>query len=69
MSISIHELLAAARESEGVKAVQGEDMLCEKQFAPDTRYIVEFLLLEKKEQLGERENIIVIFLQQKCIVN
>ena len=53
MSISIHELLAVARESEGVKAVQGDDMLCEKRFAPDTRYMVEFLLLEQKEQFGE----------------
>ena len=42
MSISIHELLAVARESEGVKAVQGDDMLCEKRFASDTRYMVEF---------------------------
>ena len=44
MSISIHELLAVARESEGVKAA----MLCEKRFAPDTRYMVEFL-----EKFGE----------------
>ena len=34
VSISIHELLAVARESEGVKAVQGDAMLCEKRFAP-----------------------------------
>ena len=40
--------------SEGVKAVQGDDMLCEKRFAPDTRYMVEFLLLEQKEQFGEK---------------
>ena len=40
MSISIHELLAVARESEGVKAVKGDDILCEKRFAPDTRYMV-----------------------------
>lgn len=50
MSISIHELLAVARESEGVKAVQGDAMLCEKRFAPDTRYMVEFLVLEQTEQ-------------------
>ena len=54
MSISIHELLAVARESEGVKAVKGDDILCEKRFAPDTRYMVEFLLLEQKEQFGEK---------------
>ena len=45
MSISIHELLAVAKESEGVKAVQGDDMLCEKRFAPDTRYVVELSLI------------------------
>ena len=54
VSISIHELLAVARESEGVKAVKGDDILCEKRFAPDTRYMVEFLLLEQKEQFGEK---------------
>lgn len=54
MSISIHELLAVARESEGVKAVQGDAILCEKRFAPDTQYMVEFLLLEQKEQFGNK---------------
>lgn len=54
MSISIHELLAVARESEGVKAIQGDDILCEKRFAPDTRYMVEFLVLEKSEWFGEK---------------
>ena len=49
MSISIHELLAVARESEGVKAA----MLCEKRFAPDTRYMVEFLVLKQTEKFGE----------------
>ena len=53
MSISIHELLAVAREAEGVKAVQGDAMLCEKRFAPDTRYMVEFLVLEQTEQFGD----------------
>ena len=54
MSISIHELLAVARESEGVKAVKGDDILCEKRFAPDTRYMVEFLMLEQTEWFGEK---------------
>ena len=54
VSISIHELLAVARESEGVKAVKGDVILCEKRFAPDTRYMVEFLLLEQKEWYGEK---------------
>lgn len=54
MCISIHELLAVARESEGVKAVQGDAMLCEKRFSPDIRYMVEFLLLEENEWFGEK---------------
>ena len=54
MSISIHELLAVARESEGVKAVKGDAILCEKRFATDTRYMVEFLLLEQKEWFGKK---------------
>ena len=37
-----------------MKAVQGDDMLCEKRFAPDTRYMVEFLLLEQSEQFGNK---------------
>lgn len=51
MSISIHELLAVARESEGVKAVKGDAILCEKRFAPDTRYMV---VVEQKEWFGEK---------------
>ena len=47
MSISIHELLAVARESEG------DAMLCEKRFAPDTRYMVEFLVLKQTEKFEE----------------
>ena len=54
MSISIHELLAVARELEGVRAVKGDPILCEKRFAPDTQYMVEFLLLEQKEWFGEK---------------
>ena len=46
----IHELLAVARESE---AVQRDAMLCEKRFAPDTRYMVEFLVLKQTEKFGE----------------
>ena len=53
MSISIHELLAVAKESEGVKAVQGDDMLCEKRVAPDTRSVGEVLVLKQTEKFGE----------------
>ena len=36
-----------------MKAVQGDAMLCEKRFAPDTRYMVEFLVLKQTEKFGE----------------
>ena len=52
MSISIHELLAVARESEGVKAAQGDAMLCEKRFAPDTRYMVAYYEMVELQNRG-----------------
>ena len=70
MSISIHELLAVARESEGVKAVKGDDILCEKRFAPDTRYMVEFLLLTKESyrELIDLQNQGVLRFQKQALV-
>ena len=68
MSISIHELLAVARESEGVKAVQGDDMLCEKRFAPDTRYMVEFLTKEAYQELINLQNQGVLRFQRQALV-
>ena len=68
MSISIHELLAVARESEGVKAVQGDAMLCEKRFAPDTRYMVEFLVLKQTEQFGGSGNISSLLFNKESIL-
>ena len=58
MSISIHELLAVARESEGVKAVKGDAILCEKRFAPDIWW--SFCCWSKRNGSGKRESIIAI---------
>ena len=44
-------------ESEGVKAVKGDDILCEKRFAPDTRYMVEFLVKDNPIIPDGREKI------------
>lgn len=52
MSISIHELLAVARESEGVCAVKGDTMLCDKRFDRETSYMVEFTVLKEQEGAG-----------------
>lgn len=64
MSISIHELLAVARESEGVKAVKGDAMLCEKRFAPSTRYMVEFCCWNRANSSETKESIIDVFLRR-----
>ena len=61
MSISIHELLAVARESEGVKAVKGDDILCEKRFAQIPGIWWSFCYWNKRNSLEKRESIIVIF--------
>ena len=61
MSISIHEVIGSSQGVGGCEAVQGDAMLCEKRFAPDTRYIVEFLVLKQTEKFGKREYIIVTF--------
>ena len=51
--LGVSGLKRKRRESEGVKAVQGDAMLCEKRFAPDTRYMVEFLVLKQTEKFEE----------------
>ena len=64
----MNELLAVSRESEGVKAVQGDAMLCEKRFAPDTRYMVEFLVLKQTEKFKEAGIYHRYFLTKKSIL-
>ena len=68
MSISIHELLAVARESEGVKAVQGDAMLCEKRFAPDTRYMVEIFGVEADGEVWGSGNISSLLFNKESIL-
>ena len=57
MSISIHELLAVARESEGVKAVKGDDNALRR--IPGIWW--SFCYWNKRNSLEKRESIIVIF--------
>ncbi|WPB39402.1 hypothetical protein DEGADCKI_00703 [[Clostridium] scindens] len=67
MSISLHELLAVARESEAVKAVQGDDVLCKKRFAPDTRYTVEFLVVGAKGMVRRKGRVSSLFLDKGSV--
>ncbi len=69
MSISIHELLAVARESEGVKAVQGDAMLCEKRFAPDTVYGGVFGVEADREVWGSGNISSLLFNKESILRN
>lgn len=61
MGISIYELLAVARESEGVKAVKGDAMLCENGLhrLPDIWW--SFCCWNRASSSETKESIIVIF--------
>lgn len=39
MEVSIHELLAAAREAVKSDYIKGESILCETRYHPDTHYM------------------------------
>lgn len=53
MEVSIHELLAAAREA--VKSdFKGESILCETRYHPDTHYMVEIEMLKTDNTLGKK---------------
>lgn len=46
MEVSIHELLAAAREAVKSDYIKGESILCETRYHPDTHCMVEIELLK-----------------------
>ena len=46
MEVSIHELLAAAREAVKSDYIKGESILCETRYHPDTHYMVEIEMLK-----------------------
>ena len=54
MEVSIHELLAAAREAVKSDYIKGESILCETRYHPDTRYMVEIEMLKTDNTLGEK---------------
>ena len=41
MEVSIHELLAAAREAVKSDYIKGESILCETRYHPDTHYMLK----------------------------
>ena len=46
VEVSIHELLAAAREAVKSDYIKGESILCETRYHPDTHYMVEIEMLK-----------------------
>ena len=55
MEVSIHELLAAAREAVKSDYIKGESILCETRYHPDTLYMVEIEMLKQITRWGKKE--------------
>lgn len=55
MEVSIHELLAAAREAVKSDYIKGESILCETRYHPDTHYMVEIEMLKQITRWGKKE--------------
>ena len=60
MSISIHELLAVARESEGVKAVQGDAMLIYHRYFLTKKAYYEMVELQNRGILRFQRQALVL---------
>lgn len=54
MEVSIHELLAAAREAVKSDYIKGESILCETRYHPDTHCMVEIEMLKTDNTLGKK---------------
>ena len=64
MEVSIHELLAAAREAVKSDYIKGESILCETRYHPDIHYMVEIELLKIDNTLGKKGAYIRKFLTE-----
>ena len=64
MEVSIHELLAAAREAVKSDYIKGESILCETRYHPNTHYMVEIEMLKTDNMLGEKGAYIRKFLTE-----
>ena len=64
MEVSIHELLAAAREAVKSDYIKGESILCETRYHPDTHYMVEIEMLKPDNTLGKKGAYIRKFLTE-----
>ena len=64
VEVSIHELLAAAREAVKSDYIKGESILCETRYHPDTHYMVEIEMLKTDNSLGKKGAYIRKFLTE-----
>lgn len=53
-NMNIAELLAIAREVQGVNYVKGDSILSNKRYIKETTYMIEFIVLKEDIQLGKR---------------
>ena len=64
VEVSIHELLAVAREAVKSDYIKGESILCETRYHPDTHYMVEIEMLKTDNTLGKKGAYIRKFLTE-----
>ena len=64
MEVSIHELLAAAREAVKSDYIKGESILCEIRYHPDTHYMGEIEMLKTDNTLEKKGAYIRKFLTE-----
>ena len=64
VEVSIHELLAAAREAVKSDYIKGESILCETRYQPDTHYMVKIEMLKTDNTLGKKGAYIRKFLTE-----
>lgn len=62
MEMSVFELLALARETQGADYMKGDRILCEKRYAKETDHMLEFQILGNEEPYGKPGDYFRLFL-------
>ena len=63
-TISVFELLAAAREVQGTNYVKGDAILCSKRFEKETAHMAEFEINEEGSRIGRKGEYHRLFLSE-----
>lgn len=60
--MSVFELLAIARETQGADYMKGDRILCKKRYAKETDHMLEFQILGNQEPYGKPGDYFRLFL-------